>query len=110
MNKRQKSAVETKRKLISAGLELIKEKGFDAINVEDITKKPVLPRELFILILNAKKILLWKSAEHHSVKLLMKLSKWKTLNCLTNSGIIFAVLWNRLNFVEFKSAVNAHVR
>ena len=41
MNKRQKSAVETKRKLISAGLELIKEKGFDAINVEDITKGSV---------------------------------------------------------------------
>ena len=39
MNKRQKSAVATKRKLISAGLELIKEKGFDSINVEDITKK-----------------------------------------------------------------------
>ena len=39
MNKRQKSAVATKRKIISAGLELIKEKGFDSINVEDITKK-----------------------------------------------------------------------
>lgn len=39
MNKRQLSAQTTRRKLITAGLELIKEKGFDAINVEDITRK-----------------------------------------------------------------------
>ena len=39
MNKRQLSAQATRRKLITAGLELIKEKGFDAINVEDITRK-----------------------------------------------------------------------
>ena len=39
MNKRQLSARATRRKLITAGLELIKEKGFDAINVEDITRK-----------------------------------------------------------------------
>ena len=37
MNKRQTAALETKRKLVSASLELIKEQGFDAINVEDIT-------------------------------------------------------------------------
>ena len=47
MNKRQKSAVETKLKLISAGLELIKEKGFDAINVEDITKKAGVAKGTF---------------------------------------------------------------
>ena len=39
MNKRQTAALETKRKLITAGLELLREKGFDAINVEDITQK-----------------------------------------------------------------------
>ena len=39
MNKRQLSAQATRRKLITAGLELIKEKSFDAINVEDITRK-----------------------------------------------------------------------
>ena len=38
MNKRQLSAQKTKRKLIATALDLIKEKGFDAINVEDITK------------------------------------------------------------------------
>ena len=39
MNKRQLSAKNTKRKLITAALELIKENGFDIINVEDITRK-----------------------------------------------------------------------
>ncbi len=47
MNKRQISAQETKRKLITAGLELIKEKGFDAINVEDITKKAGVAKGTF---------------------------------------------------------------
>ena len=37
MNKRQLAAQNTKRKLITAALELIKENGFDIINVEDIT-------------------------------------------------------------------------
>ena len=54
MNKRQKSAVETKRKLISAGLELIKEKGFDAINVEDITKKAGVAKGTFYLYFKDK--------------------------------------------------------
>ena len=38
MNKRQISAQNTKKKLITTALKLIKEKGFDSINVEDITK------------------------------------------------------------------------
>lgn len=54
MNKRQKSAVETKRKLISAGLELIKEKGFDAINVEDITKKAGVAKGTFYIYFKHK--------------------------------------------------------
>lgn len=54
MNKRQKSAIETKRKLISAGLELIKEKGFDAINVEDITKKAGVAKGTFYVYFKRK--------------------------------------------------------
>ena len=54
MNKRQKSAVETKRKLISAGLELIKEKGFDTINVEDITKKAGVAKGTFYVYFKRK--------------------------------------------------------
>lgn len=47
MNKRQTAALETKRKLISTALELLKEKGFDAINVEDITKKAGVAKGTF---------------------------------------------------------------
>lgn len=47
MNKRQKAAQETQRKLITAGLELLKEKGFDSINVEDITKKAGVAKGTF---------------------------------------------------------------
>lgn len=47
MNKRQTAAQETKHKLITAGLELLKEKGFDAINVEDITKKAGVAKGTF---------------------------------------------------------------
>ena len=47
MNKRQTAALETRRKLITAGLELIKEKGFDAINVEDITKRAGVAKGTF---------------------------------------------------------------
>lgn len=47
MNKRQTAAQETKRKLITAGLELLKEKGFNAINVEDITKKAGVAKGTF---------------------------------------------------------------
>lgn len=54
MNKRQKSAAETKRKLITAGLELIEEKGFDAINVEDITKKAGVAKGTFYIYFKRK--------------------------------------------------------
>ncbi len=47
MNKRQTAALETKRKLITAGLELLREKGFDAINVEDITQKAGVAKGTF---------------------------------------------------------------
>ena len=86
MNKRQKSAVETKRKLISAGLELIKEKGFDAINVEDITKKSGVAKGTFYIYFKHKEDIV--------------------MNCSANLDIISAALWSRLNFAEFKSAAN----
>lgn len=54
MNKRQKSAAETKRKLITVGLDLIKENGFDAINVEDITKKAGVAKGTFYIYFKRK--------------------------------------------------------
>ncbi len=54
MNKRQESALKTKRNLITAGLELIKENGFDAINVEDITKKAGVAKGTFYVYFKRK--------------------------------------------------------
>lgn len=54
MNKRQLCAQETKRKLISTALELLKEKGFDAINVEDITKKAGVAKGTFYIYFKHK--------------------------------------------------------
>ena len=54
MNKRQKSAAETKRKLITVGFDLIKENGFDAINVEDITKKAGVAKGTFYIYFKRK--------------------------------------------------------
>lgn len=47
MNKRQASAQKTKNKLVKSALELIKENGFDGINVEDITKKAGVAKGTF---------------------------------------------------------------
>ena len=47
MNKRQLSAIETKKKLIEAGLKICKEKGFDSISVEDITKEAKVSKGSF---------------------------------------------------------------
>ena len=38
MNKRQISARNTRKKLIETALNLLRDKGFDSINVEEITK------------------------------------------------------------------------
>ncbi len=54
MNKRKLTAQKTKRKLITAGLELIKEIGFDAINVEDITKKAGVAKGTFYIYFKRK--------------------------------------------------------
>lgn len=47
MNKRQTAALETKKKLVNTALELLKEKGFEAINVEEITKKAGVAKGTF---------------------------------------------------------------
>lgn len=42
MGKRQEAALETKRKIIAAVNELLKEKNLNEISIEDITTKEVL--------------------------------------------------------------------
>ena len=47
MTNRQNAALQTKRKLIAAALELIKSNGFNAINVEDITREAGVAKGTF---------------------------------------------------------------
>lgn len=47
MTNRQNAALQTKRKLIAAALELIKRNGFNAINVEDITREAGVAKGTF---------------------------------------------------------------
>lgn len=54
MNKRQKSALETKKRLIKSALELLREKGFEAINVEEITKKADVAKGTFYIYFKRK--------------------------------------------------------
>ena len=54
MNKRQKLALETKQKLVDSAILLLKEKGFEAINVEEITKKAGVAKGTFYSHFNRK--------------------------------------------------------
>jgi len=54
MNKRQQSAQNTRKKLIKAALKLLKEKGFNAINVEEITKTAGVAKGTFYVYFKKK--------------------------------------------------------
>lgn len=54
MNKRQQSAQNTRKKLIQAALKLLKEKGFKAINVEEITKEAGVAKGTFYIYFKRK--------------------------------------------------------
>lgn len=54
MNKRQLAAMETKNKLISAALKILKNKGFTAINVEEITQAAGVSKGTFYVYFKRK--------------------------------------------------------
>lgn len=54
MNKRQQSAQNTRKKLIQAALKLLKEKGLNAINVEEITKEAGVAKGTFYIYFKRK--------------------------------------------------------
>lgn len=54
MNKRQITAQETKNKLIAAALEILKNKGVTAINVEEITQKASVSKGTFYVFFKRK--------------------------------------------------------
>lgn len=58
MNKRQQSALNTRKKLIKAALNIAREKGFDVINVEDITQKACVAKGTFYTYFKRKEDIL----------------------------------------------------
>ena len=54
MNKRQQSAINTKKKLIQAALKLLKKNGLSSINVEEITKEAGVAKGTFYVYFKRK--------------------------------------------------------
>ena len=109
MNKRQLCAQETKRKLISTALELLKEKGFDAINVEDITKKAGVAKGTFYtyfkrkedIVLDISRVPFSEIAQElqkmSDLKLIDKLTHYfhRFMECVESCGINTCRQWTR---------------
>ena len=109
MNKRQQAAQETKRKLITAGLELIKESGFDAINVEDITKKAGVAKGTFYIyfkrkediVLDISRVPFGEIAEEltcmENMELIEKLTYYfrRFMECVESCGINVCRQWTK---------------
>ena len=60
MTKRQEKAQVTRRKLIDTGLDLLKEKGFEAVNVEDITKYADIAKGTFYIYFKRKEDVIYE--------------------------------------------------
>ena len=109
MNKRQIAAQETKRKLISAGLELIKTNGFDAINVEDITRKAGVAKGTFYtyfkrkedIVLDISRVPFSEIAEEvqkmQGVEIIEKLTHYfhRFMECVESAGIHICRQWTK---------------
>ena len=117
MNKRQVLAQETKRKLIIAGLELIKENGFNAINVEDITKKAGVAKGTFYtyfkrkedIVLDISRIPFGEIAEEvrkmEGLKIIDKITHYfhRFMECVESCGIEVCRQWTK-DVLDPKSA------
>ncbi len=109
MNKRQISAQNTKRKLVSTALELLKEKGFDAVNVEDITKKAGVAKGTFYtyfkrkedIVLDISRVPFSEIAEElekmHGLDIIEKLTHYfhRFMECVEYGGIHICRQWTR---------------
>ena len=109
MNKRQIAAQETRRKLVTAGLELIKENGFDAINVEDITREAGVAKGTFYtyfkrkedIVLDISRVPFSEIAEEvqkmEGMKIIAKLTHYfhRFMECVESCGIEVCRQWTR---------------
>ena len=109
MNKRKLAAQTTKRKLISTALDLIKENGFDAINVEDITKKAGVAKGTFYTYFKRKEDIVLEISrtpfseiaqelqDMKDLKIITKLSHYfhRFMECVESCGIEVCRQWTR---------------
>ncbi len=109
MNKRKLAAQTTKRKLISTALDLIKENGFDAINVEDITKKAGVAKGTFYTYFKRKEDIVLEISrtpfseiaqelqDMKDLKIITKLSHYfhRFMECVESCGIHVCRQWTR---------------
>ena len=109
MNKRQIAAQETKRKLISAGLELLRTNGFDAINVEDITRKAGVAKGTFYtyfkrkedIVLDISRVPFSEIAEEvqkmQGLEIIEKLTHYfhRFMECVESAGIHICRQWTK---------------
>ncbi len=109
MNKRQLAAQNTKRKLITAALELIKENGFDIINVEDITRKAGVAKGTFYtyfkrkedIVLDISRVPFSEIVDElllmESMEITKKLTHYckRFMECVESCGINICRQWTR---------------
>lgn len=89
MNKRQISALETKQKLVESAILLLKEKGFEAINVEDITKKANVAKGTFYCHFKRKEDIVNEISRSPFRELENKLKSMKGVNFIERISYYF---------------------
>lgn len=79
MNKRQQSAIETKKKLIKASLDLLKEKGFGEINVEEITQRAGVAKGTFYTYFKRKEDIVLESCREPFAEIAQEFEQMKNI-------------------------------
>ena len=109
MTNRQNAALQTKRKLIAAALELIKRNGFNAINVEDITREAGVAKGTFYTYFKRKEDIVLEisrapfaeiAAELETMRVLPLIEKLthyvrRFMQCVQFCGIHICRQWTR---------------
>ncbi len=109
MNNRKILAEQTKRKLISTALEMITERGFDVINVEDITKRAGVAKGTFYTYFKRKEDIVLEISRAPFSEIAEELEKMKEteivdkltfyfhrfMECVENCGINVCREWIR---------------
>ncbi len=82
MNKRKQSAQNTRKKLIQAALKLLKEKEFNAINVEEITKEAGVAKGTFYIYFKRKEDIISEYSRYPFKEIADELKNMKEVNLI----------------------------